>query len=247
MPILHWLDRDKHTKAVEGVPYRLLEADDEHSAGEIDTPNMLIQGDTLEALKALLPYYAGRVKCIYADPPFNTGQALEDYDDNLEHSIWLQIMFPALQLQRDLLSEDGTFFIHIDDNEIAYLIVILDEIMGRNNRIGIVTFKQGAATGHKSINPGMVNTTNFILVYAKNKPHWKPPRLFTGRERDKRYNQFLVNPDEHYSKWLLQPLSKAFCASYKKKLADLRKELGVSFEDKLNDFAIANASRCLFR
>jgi len=69
MPILQWLDRDKHIKAAEAVPYRLLEADDAHSAGDAETPNMLIQGDNLEALKALLPYYAGRVKCIFIDPP----------------------------------------------------------------------------------------------------------------------------------------------------------------------------------
>jgi adenine-specific DNA-methyltransferase len=75
MPILHWLDRDKHVKAAEVMPYRLLEADDVHSAGDSETPNMLIQGDNLEALKALLPYYAGRVKCIFIDPPYNTRSA----------------------------------------------------------------------------------------------------------------------------------------------------------------------------
>jgi len=71
MPILQWLDRDKHVKAAETLPYRLLEADDAHSAGDSDSPNMLIQGDNLDALKALLPYYAGRVKCIFIDPPYN--------------------------------------------------------------------------------------------------------------------------------------------------------------------------------
>ncbi len=89
MPILNWLDRDKHTKIAEAVPYRLLEADDSLSAGDPETPNMLIQGDNLEALKALLPYYAGRVKCIFIDPPYNTRSAFEHYDDNLEHSQWL--------------------------------------------------------------------------------------------------------------------------------------------------------------
>src|SRR5262245_2854097 len=101
MPILHWLERDKHTKVAEQVPYRLLEADNTHSAGEVPTPNMLIQGDKLEALKALLRYYAGRVKCIFIDPPYNTRSAFEHYDDNLEHSQWLEMMFPRLQLLRD--------------------------------------------------------------------------------------------------------------------------------------------------
>ena len=93
MPILNWLDREKDVKAAENVPYRLLEADPKLSHGDADTENMLIQGDNLEALKALLPYYAGKVKCIYIDPPFNTQQAFDEYDDNLEHSIWLGVIF----------------------------------------------------------------------------------------------------------------------------------------------------------
>lgn len=130
MPILQWLDRDKHVRAADAVPYRLLEADDTHSAGAADTPNMIIQGDNLEALKALLPYYAGRVKCIYIDPPYNTRSAFEHYDDNLEHSQWLEMMYPRFQLLRELLSEDGFIFVQIDYRESAHLKVILDEIFG---------------------------------------------------------------------------------------------------------------------
>jgi adenine-specific DNA-methyltransferase len=122
MPILHWLDRDKHTKSAEQVPYRLLEADEGHSFGDPETGNILIQGDNLEALKALLPYYAGRVKCIFIDPPYNTRSAVSiHYDDNLEHSQWLAMMFPRLQLLRDLLAEDGSIWVSIDDNEGHYL------------------------------------------------------------------------------------------------------------------------------
>ena len=245
MPLLEWLNKSDAVRTVQKVPYRLLEAVPELSAGDTNTENMLIQGDNLQALKALLPLYAGKVKCIYSDPPFNTAQAFPDYDDNLEHSLWLSLMYPALELQRELLSLDGTLFIHIDDNELGYLITIADEIMGRKNRMAVVTFKQGAATGHKSINPGMVNVTNFVLVYARSKQHWKPNRLFTGRERDKRYGQFLINPDDHYSKWRLEPLTKAFCRINGKNLAELKKEFGNSFEEKLNEFVIANASRVI--
>jgi adenine-specific DNA-methyltransferase len=81
MPILQWLDRERHVKSAESMPYRLLEADDAHSAGDAETSNMLIQGDNLEALKALLPSYAVRVKCIFIDPPYNTRSAFEHYDD----------------------------------------------------------------------------------------------------------------------------------------------------------------------
>lgn len=170
MPVLKWLTRDDDIRAAGSVPYRLLEEIPELGHGERDTGNMLIQGDNLDALKALLPFYAGQVKCIYIDPPFNTGQAFANYDDNLEHSIWLGMMLPRFSLLRDLLSEDGTLVVHLDDNELAYATVILDELFGRQNRCYVVSFKQGAATGHKAINPGMVTTTNFLLIYAKDMP-----------------------------------------------------------------------------
>lgn len=246
MPILNWLNKDEAVRAAQNVPYRLLEGVPELSHGDPEADNMLIQGDNLEALKALLPLYAGKVKCIYIDPPFNTQQAFDDYDDNLEHSTWLSLIYPRLELLHELLSEDGTIFIHIDDNELAYLITIADEIVGRKNQVAIATFKQGAATGHKAINPGMVNTTNFVLVYAKNKSEWKPHRLFTGRERDKRYNQFLENPEEHYSQWKLVPLSSAFCKAEGKKMNELKRELGPQLlEEKLNEFVITHAKQVI--
>ena len=111
MPTLQWMSRDEDLERAARVPYRLLEAVPEHGGGEAEaratTPNMLIQGDNLDALKSLLPFYAGKVKCIYIDPPYNTGSAFEHYDDNLEHSQWLSMMWPRLELLRELLSEDG--------------------------------------------------------------------------------------------------------------------------------------------
>lgn len=133
MPILQWLDRDKTIKQTGRAPYRLLEADTKLSYGDKDSQNLLIQGDNLEALKALLPYYAGKVKCIYIDPPYNTGSAFEHYDDSLEHTKWLEMMYPRLELLHQMLSEDGFFACHIDDAEGPYLKVILDEIFGRTN------------------------------------------------------------------------------------------------------------------
>ena len=131
MPILDWLDRDNDVKAADAVPYRLLESVPELSFGDANSPNMLIQGDNLEALKALLPYYAGQVKCIFIDPPYNTRSAFEHYDDNLEHSQWLSMMYPRLELLRELLAEDGSIWVTLDDNEVHYLKVIMDEILGR--------------------------------------------------------------------------------------------------------------------
>jgi len=189
MPILQWLDRAKHTKTAERVPYRLLEADDTHSAGDPETPNMLIQGDNLEALKSLLPYYAGRVKCIFIDPPYNTRSAFGHYDDNLEHSQWLAMMFPRLQLLRDLLAEDGSIWVTIDDNEAHYLKVIMDEIFGRRNFIVDIAW-------HKRISPA--NDAQYfsadydhIFVFSKNRDSWKPNRLPKNTEQLENYR----NPD----------------------------------------------------
>jgi adenine-specific DNA-methyltransferase len=108
MPLLHWLTRDHDIGGAKRVPYRLLEEGPELSVGDPGAGNMLIQGDNLEALKALLPFYAGQVKCIYIDPPYNTRSAFEHYDDNLEHTQWLVLMWPRLELLRDLLAEDGS-------------------------------------------------------------------------------------------------------------------------------------------
>ena len=144
MPTLHWLNDQEARKTSSQIPYRLLEADPKLSYGDSNSENMLIQGDNLEDLKALLPYYAGQVKCIYIDPPYNTANAFEHYDDNLEHTIWLSLMYARLELLQQLLSEEGTIAIHLDAEELAYATVIMDEIFGRRNRVNLVTFKQGA-------------------------------------------------------------------------------------------------------
>ena len=115
MPILNWLTREEDVQAATRVPFRLLEGSSSLSAGDPHSENILVQGDNLEALKALLPFYAGCVKCIYIDPPYNIGAAFEHYDDNREHSQWLAMMWPRLELLRDLLSEDGSIWIQLDD------------------------------------------------------------------------------------------------------------------------------------
>lgn len=203
--------------------------------------NRLIQGDNLLALKALEQEFAGKVKCIYIDPPFNTGQAFEYYDDGLEHSLWLTLMRDRLELLHRLLATDGTLFVHIDDNELAYLTVILDEIFGRPNRTSLVTFKQGAATGHKAINPGCVSTANYILIYAKNKDHWAPNRLFTARERDERYNQFIPNVREHHAAWKILPLSRAYADHCSLSEKDARARIR-SNPEEIDDFVANHAA-----
>ncbi|MEC4747452.1 site-specific DNA-methyltransferase [Methylomicrobium sp. Wu6] len=166
MPLLDWLNKAEAVRAAQKVPYRLLEAVPELGAGDPNSENMLIQGDNLQALKALLPLYAGKVKCIYIDPPYNTRSAFTHYDDNLEHSLWLSLMYPRLELLRELLAEDGSIWVSIDDNEAHYLKVMMDEVFGRNNFIVDVSWKKrdGAPNDRK-----IGATHEHILVWAKSK------------------------------------------------------------------------------
>lgn len=164
MPILHWLTRDQDIQATKAVPYRLLEEVPSLSAGDPMSGNILIHGDNLEALKALLPFYAGRVKCIYIDPPYNTRSAFEHYDDNLEHTQWIAMIWPRLQILRDLLSEEGSSWVSLDDGEAHYFKVIGDEIFGRRNFIVDVSWqKRDGPPNDRKI--GMVH--EHILIWAK--------------------------------------------------------------------------------
>jgi adenine-specific DNA-methyltransferase len=246
---LTWIGKEQRPKL---EPRILLEDDTKtyhakHRVTENDIfDNKLIFGDNLLALKALEQEYTGKVKCVYIDPPFNTQQAFEHYDDGLEHSIWLGLLRDRLEIIHRLLAEDGSIFVHIDDNELGYLIALLDEIFGRSNRISIVTFKQGAATGHKSINPGVVTTSNFIVLYAKNKSGWKPNRVYTAREaRDKRYGSFIENFNEDYANWRIITLSKGFSAHLQLPEKGLKKHLGDEFEEKLSQFVMENAQQVI--
>ncbi|QAR32742.1 site-specific DNA-methyltransferase [Geovibrio thiophilus] len=144
---------------------RILIEDPERSYGDKDTENILIHGDNLLALKALEQDYAGKVKCIYIDPPYNTGNAFEHYDDGLEHSEWLNLMSIRLRLLYKLLSTDGVLFINIDEIEHAYLKVLLDEIFGRKNFIGDLIWKKRKGGGNDSRFIALDH--DYILVYVK--------------------------------------------------------------------------------
>lgn len=143
---LTWIGKyDKH----DPLEPRILIENEKYSYGHPETGvlpngkpwngNMLIHGDNLLALKALEQDFAGQIKCIYIDPPYNTGNAFEHYDDNLEHSIWLSLMRNRLEILRDLLRPDGSIWIQIDDEEQAYLKVLCDEIFGRNNFVNMIS------------------------------------------------------------------------------------------------------------
>ena len=223
------------------VEPRILLEDKSKSYGDPLSENMLIHGDNLIALKALQQDFSGQIKCIYIDPPFNTGQAFDNYDDNLEMSIWLSLMRDRLLLLHDLLCDEGTLFVHIDDANLAYITILLDEIFGRANRLYLITFKQGAATGHKAINPGCVTTTNYIVMVAKDKRLWKPNKVYTKRGRDSRYGKYIKNIKEPYSQWEIITLAEAFSISSGLTIQDARKQIK-SNPDLLDAFVIEHAT-----
>lgn len=149
---------------------RILVEDKSKSYGDPNSENTLIHGDNLIALQALQQDFAGKIKCIYIDPPYNTGSAFEYYDDNLEHSIWLSLMKKRLELLRELLSDDGSIWIQIDDEEQAYLKVMCDEIFGRSNFVNMISVNMkniaGASGGGEDRR--LKKNCEYILIYARN-------------------------------------------------------------------------------
>lgn len=211
---------------------RILIENPEYSYGDPDTGNLLIHGDNLLALRSLVASgYAGKVKCIYIDPPYNTGSAFEHYDDNVEHSIWLSLMKQRLELLRELLAPDGFFFIQIDDNELAYLTVLADEILGRENKINTICVSMSSLSGVKmtAVIEGkrFPKSKEYILLYAKNKGCGKLtiPKLHK-EEWDKEYN--LIIPD----------LQRDDFENFKKKpLNDVNQRLATMELISLSEFA----------
>ena len=210
MPILNWIGKEAVINHHKEVPFRLLQCDPALSVGEPDG-NLLIEGDNLEALKALLPYYAGQVKCIYIDPPYNTGNENWIYNDNVNspqirtwlgkvvggegedlsrHDKWLCMMYPRLKLLWELLADEGSLWMSIDDNEIHHARVILDEIFGEQNFVATVIwqkmFSPKSSARHLSANH------DFVLLYAKDAERWERNLLSRTEAQDSRYG----NPDD---------------------------------------------------
>jgi adenine-specific DNA-methyltransferase len=188
MPTLDWLNRADAFTLANKVPYRLLEQVASHGAPAND--NLLIQGDNLEALKALLPFYRGQVKCIFIDPPYNTKSAFEHYDDNLEHAQWLSMMLPRLQLLRELLREDGSIWVTIDDNEGHYLKVLMDEVFGRGNFVANNVWQKRYSRENRE---AIGDVHDHLLVYAKSPEKFKSSR--NRIELDEVQAKIYRNPD----------------------------------------------------
>lgn len=213
MPTLEWIGKDKVINHHQQVPYRVLEERYTYNAEHSD--NMIIRGDNLEALKALLPRYEGKVKCIYIDPPYNTGNEGWVYNDNVNdpkikkwlgevvgkegedlsrHDKWLCMMYPRLKLLQKLLAADGAIFISIDDTEYANLKLICDEIFGSNCFVSNISWQRTYSTRNDS--KGIVNEVEHLIVYSK-QPDWNPNKLPRTAEMDAKYK----NPDNDVMPW----------------------------------------------
>lgn len=201
MPTLTWIGKDKVVNHHQDVSYRVLDhkygfrTEDDGDRTPTGSGNKIIHGDNLKALKSLLPEYEGRVKCIYIDPPYNTGNEKWVYNDNVNdpkikkwlgevvgkqgedlsrHDKWLCMMYPRLKLLHKLLAEDGAIFISIDDNELANLKLLCDEIFGITNYLGLITRRQSSGSKNDKGNDKIITTADYILTYRKNNFAFSP-------------------------------------------------------------------------
>lgn len=204
---LTWIGKDEELN----LEPRILIEDKSKAYGERDTENMLIKGDNLLALKALEADFTGKVKCIYIDPPYNTGNAFEHYDDGLEHSLWLNLMKHRLVILRNLLREDGSIWISIDDKECHYLKVLCDEIFGRKNYITTLTVKMSTASGVKTTHreKTLIKEKEFILCYAKHQDLFKlNPQYIPKIDWDDEFQYILeTNNSENIAQWEIKRLN----------------------------------------
>jgi adenine-specific DNA-methyltransferase len=194
---LTWIGKGDEPK----LEPRILIENPEYSYGDPNSPNMLIHGDNLLALKALEQDYAGKVKCIYIDPPYNTGNAFEHYDDGIEHSLWLSLMKPRLDILSNLLSYDGSIWISIDDNEAHYLKVMCDGIFGRQNFLASVIWHKK----HTRSNDAKFFSDNhdFVIVYCKNRDKFQLNLLPRTEDQNKGYKNLDNDPR---GPWASQPI-----------------------------------------
>ncbi len=210
MPTLNWIGKEAVVKHHKEVPFRLLEPVPELSCGDADSGNLIVQGDNLHALKALLPRYAGQVKCIYIDPPYNTGNEGWVYNDNVNspeirkwlgevvgkegetldrHDRWLCMMYPRLVLLRQFLRDDGAIFISLDDNEVGPLRLLLDEIFGSKNFVTTIAWQKIFTIKNSAKHFSEMH--DYVVVYSKKKDVWKRNLLPRSSSAEDDYS----NPD----------------------------------------------------
>jgi adenine-specific DNA-methyltransferase len=179
------------------------------SYGDARSESALVHGENLDAMQRLAGAgFVGRFRCVYFDPPFNSGRRFAEYDDALAPAAWRAMIRERLEAARELLAADGAIFVEIDDTELGSLQGVMDEVFGRAQRVSTITVVRSAATGHKAINRGPVNVTDFLLVYAKDRARWRcNPLVRERRGYDDAYRTWLENPHDSPEQWRFVPLA----------------------------------------
>ena len=221
MATLNWIGKDAVVNHDKEVPFKLLEKVPSASVGK-SSENLIVHGDNLEALKALMPFYKGKVKCVYIDPPYNTGNEGWVYNDKVNspkirewlktkvgregedltrHDKWLCMMYPRLKLLKDLMTDDGAIFVSIDDNEQHHLRLLMDEIFGAKNFVTNIIWQKKYTQSNDA--RYFSDTHDFLVVYAKQLENFKLHKLTRTEEQNARY----LNPDnDKRGPWMSQPL-----------------------------------------
>ena len=169
--------------------------------------NLIIRGNNLLALSSLLRPFEGKIKCIYIDPPYNTGDDGFGYNDQFNHSTWLIFMKNRLELAKRLLKKDGSIFVHIDHHELGYINVLMDEIFGIENKVQIIAVKTASPAGFKTVNPGPIDVTEYILFYTKDKPSFSFKKGYVPVGYNKNYN-LVLNRSENIADWTFTPIKQ---------------------------------------
>lgn len=225
--------------------FRRYDSEGEHEVTDLSsTDNFIIKGNNLLTLHSIKKVYKNKVKLVFIDPPYNTSNDSFGYNDNFNHSTWLTFTRNRLQVAYGMLSDDGTMCVMIDHNELPYCMAILDEIFGKENCRNIITVKRGSVTGAKVINQGVVNLSDYALIYSKS-PNWNPNRVYRARQRDNRYNSYIDNYEDDYQYWRTIPLTDAFAEANQIKKKDLKKVFGDKLDELIDQFAIENAERVI--
>lgn len=187
----------------------LFTRDPSRAYGDHRSGDVVVHAENLDAMRRLARAgFAGRFRCIYFDPPFNSGRRFREYDDAAEPDAWRAMIRERLEVARPLLADDGAIFVEIDDTELGPLQVTMNDVFGREERIATITVVRSAATGHKAINRGPVNVADYVLVYAKDRRRWRrPPILRERREYDRAYSTWLENPGDAFEAWRFSPLA----------------------------------------
>ena len=187
---LTWIGKNTRNN----VEPRILVEDSSKSYGDLNFGNALIHGDNLLALKSIESDFADKIKCIYIDPPFNTGAAFEHYNDNVEHSVWINLMYKRLVILHKLLKDDGVLLVEIDDNEMPYLRVILDEIFGRDKFVAQICVKSNNISGNKTANKEktVLRNKDNIIVYKKGDILKVNPQYIERNRWDTHYSTYIV-------------------------------------------------------